>query len=180
MEKQKSTSPGSAILPEEIVYASWKTAIGPVHAAAISKGICCVAFGRVNNFPERIQREYGIHPRRDPPAFLSLRKQLDRYLLGNTSSFAVPLALLGGTAFDRAVWKTIAQIPYGETRSYQWVAQRIGRPLGVRAVGRACGRNPVPILIPCHRVIAKSGQFGGFTGGIQYKKWLLKVEHAAG
>ena len=81
-----------------------------------------------------------------------------------------------GTAFQKSVWKAIATIPRGETRSYAWLAKKIGRPRAVRAVANACGANPLPVIIPCHRVIASDGSLGGFSGGLDLKKRLLALE----
>lgn len=80
-----------------------------------------------------------------------------------------------GTEFQKAVWKAMQKIPYGEVRSYKWIASKIGRPGAVRAVGTACGTNPIPLLIPCHRVVATDG-LGGFSSGLKIKKKLLKLE----
>ncbi|GAH65608.1 unnamed protein product, partial [marine sediment metagenome] len=89
------------------------------------------------------------------------------------------LDLSGATDFQRKVWETTRLIPYGETRSYAWVAEQIKQPRALRAVGQALGRNPLPIIVPCHRVVASNGKPGGFTGGIEVKKRLLHLEGAA-
>ena len=81
-----------------------------------------------------------------------------------------------GTEFQRKVWEKVSEIPYGELRSYKWIASEIGNPDAVRAVGNAVGENPVPPIIPCHRVIRSDGNLGGFSSGIALKKWLLKLE----
>ena len=81
-----------------------------------------------------------------------------------------------GTKFQQKVWRALLKIPYGETRSYQWVASQIGNPKAVRAVGQAVGKNPLPVIIPCHRVIHSNGTLGGFSLGIKIKKLLLKME----
>jgi methylated-DNA-[protein]-cysteine S-methyltransferase len=101
---------------------------------------------------------------------------LRRYFSGEPVSFALPLDLLHATVFQRAVWKAAAKIPYGETRSYAWIAKRIGKPQAARAVGQALGANPVPVIIPCHRVISSAGTLGGFSGGLGMKKKLLQLE----
>jgi O-6-methylguanine DNA methyltransferase len=88
----------------------------------------------------------------------------------------VPLDLSAGTAFQQAVWQALCRIPYGETRSYAWVAGQIGRPRATRAVGSACGANPIPVIVPCHRVIASDGSLGGFSCGLKWKKRLLALE----
>lgn len=84
--------------------------------------------------------------------------------------------LLTGTDFERTVWKEISKIPWGETISYKELAKRVGRPRAYRAVANACGKNPLPIVIPCHRVIASDGTIGGFSCGVEIKKILLKLE----
>ena len=81
-----------------------------------------------------------------------------------------------GTAFQRKVWEKLLDIPYGETRSYKWLAEEVGSPKGFRAVGGANGKNPVPIIIPCHRVINSDGTLGGYSGGVWIKEFLLKLE----
>jgi methylated-DNA-[protein]-cysteine S-methyltransferase len=103
-------------------------------------------------------------------------KLLRKYFSGKRVTFDVPLDLQQATAFQRAVWKAAAAIPYGETRSYAWIARRIGRPKAARAVGQALGANPVPVIIPCHRVISSSGALGGFSGGLGMKERLLRLE----
>jgi O-6-methylguanine DNA methyltransferase len=109
-------------------------------------------------------------------AFGDLPSRLQRYFNGEKVLFSDRLDLSGATSFDRAVWETTLSIPYGETRSYAWVAQQIGRPRAFRAVGSALARNPFPIVVPCHRVVASSGNLGGFSGGLALKKSLLELE----
>ncbi len=104
-------------------------------------------------------------------------QQLGAYFSGRLTRFDIPLAL-GGTAFQQSVWTTLQDIPFGDTWSYAELAQRIGRPAAVRAVGAANGQNPIPIVIPCHRVIGKDGSLTGFGGGIAMKAWLLHHEQA--
>jgi methylated-DNA-[protein]-cysteine S-methyltransferase len=86
------------------------------------------------------------------------------------------LDLFGVTDFQRRVWNAMRKIPYGETRSYKWLAQKVGDSRKARAVGQACGSNPLPILIPCHRVIREDGGLGGFSAGLHIKRKLLKLE----
>ena len=92
--------------------------------------------------------------------------------------FADRLDLSSATAFQRDVWEATLRIPFGETRSYSWVAAQIGKPQAARAVGQALGRNPLPVIIPCHRVIATDGSLAGFGSGIWRKEWLLNHEKA--
>jgi methylated-DNA-[protein]-cysteine S-methyltransferase len=99
-----------------------------------------------------------------------------RYLQGKARSFNLPLDLDGQPSFRVKVWKVLQGIPYGRVRSYGWVARKVGKPRAARAIGGACGANPVPLLVPCHRVIAGDGSLGGFSGGVGVKKRLLKLE----
>jgi len=107
-----------------------------------------------------------------------LTKQLVRYFEGKRVRFDVPLDLSRGTAFQRAVWRACARIPRGETRSYADLARMAGRPGAARAVGNAMHNNPVPIAVPCHRVIKSDGSLGGFGSGVSLKKKLLRLEGA--
>jgi methylated-DNA-[protein]-cysteine S-methyltransferase len=102
--------------------------------------------------------------------------RLKDYFNGNRVDFPDKLDPSGATPFRREVWQATRHIPYGETRSYVWVAARIGRPKAARAVGQALGRNPLPVIIPCHRVIASNGGLGGFSGGLKMKEFLLNLE----
>ena len=104
-----------------------------------------------------------------------IQKQLTEYEKGSRKVFDLPLHLKG-TEFQLKVWNTLLEIPYGETRSYQQIAQRIGQPKALRAVGGACNRNPIGIIVPCHRVIGKNGKLTGYAGGLFYKELLLNHE----
>lgn len=104
------------------------------------------------------------------------KQQLTAYFERTRKEFSVPLHILKGTAFQRECWEALCQIPYGETRSYEQQASIIGRAKAVRAVGGANHRNPISILIPCHRVIAKNGSLCGYGGGVLRKEYLLELE----
>lgn len=110
------------------------------------------------------------------PLLRQAAEELTDYLGGKRKKFSVPLHF-DGTEFQNAVWKQIARIPFGETISYSELARRAGAPAAVRAAGTATGQNPLGIIIPCHRVIAKSGTLGGYAGGLDRKTHLLKVEN---
>jgi len=145
-----------------------------IWAARNSKGITNIALrgGRaelIRNLPgDAVIRE-------DGSAFEGLLSALERYASGEKVEFAERLAP-SGTEFQRRVWRAIGRIPWGETRSYRWVAAKAGRPSAARAAAGACGANPLPVVIPCHRVIASDGTIGGFTGGIGLKRELLGIE----
>ena len=105
------------------------------------------------------------------------RKELGAYFAGRLRSFTVPCDLTGLPPFTQGVLRVTAQIPYGEVRSYRWVAARLGQPKATRAVGNALARNPIPIIIPCHRVIRSDGSLGGYALGLARKKKLLALEN---
>ncbi len=111
------------------------------------------------------------------PVLAETRRQLEAYFAGERTAFALPLRGRG-TDFQQRVWAALARIPYGATRSYRDVVAELGRPEAVRAVGAANGRNPLPIVVPCHRVIGADGSLTGFGGGVAVKRWLLRHERA--
>ncbi|WP_019671936.1 methylated-DNA--[protein]-cysteine S-methyltransferase [Psychrobacter lutiphocae] len=116
---------------------------------------------------------------KDNPAQLLLLTaihQLSQYETGKRCQFDLPLDLSMGTAFQQSVWQALRQIAYGDTISYATLAQHIGKPTAYRAVANANGKNPFSIVIPCHRVIASDGGLGGYTGGLDKKRWLLQLE----
>jgi len=118
--------------------------------------------------------------RGDELLFEDLLARLRRYFEGEAVSFHDGLDLAGATVFRRAVWRATHSIPYGETRTYAWVAQELGQPNASRAVGRALGANPVPLLVPCHRVIGAGGELRGFSDGLPMKRALLDMERRVG
>lgn len=104
------------------------------------------------------------------------RCQLLDYLAGKRSGFDIPLDLSRGTAFQRRVWRTLQRVPFGKLRSYQWIASRVGGRRYARAVGNAVGANPLPIVVPCHRIVAQDASLGGFSCGLPMKRKLLTLE----
>lgn len=105
------------------------------------------------------------------------KRQLSEYFDQGRTSFTFATAFTEGTDFEQQVWKTLSEIPYGETRTYRWVAERVGKPEAFRAVGNALGKNPIPIIFPCHRVIESDGTIGGYSSGIDRKRRLLEIEY---
>ena len=114
-----------------------------------------------------------------PRLFEDLMECLRAYFSGHKAVFPDRLDLSGVTPFQREVWEITKLIPYGETRSYAWVAEQIKRPGAVRAVGQALARNPLPVIVPCHRVLNIDGKLGGYTGGVEMKRRLLSLEASA-
>ena len=109
---------------------------------------------------------------------LHAAKELDEYFFGRRTEFSVPLDPLRGTKFQRQVWQALRRISFGATISYAGLAKEIGNPTAVRAVGAANGRNPLPIMVPCHRVVGSDGRLTGYAGGLQFKEELLHHEGA--
>ena len=128
-------------------------------------------------FPSgKMQRRHEMDWKRDAAPFKEVCFQLDGYFAAERKEFDLPL-LPAGTAFQESVWNALTKIPYGETWSYGQLAAHIGRPKASRAVGAANGMNPIPVIIPCHRVIGSSGKLTGFGGGIETKQYLLGLEN---
>ncbi len=128
---------------------------------------------------KRFQKEaHLLLEERSSPVLEKAMSQLSEYFAGKRTSFDLKrdLDLSIGTNFQQAVWHGLMDIPYGETRSYAWLAAHIGKEGSSRAVGNANGANPIPIIVPCHRVVLSSGGLGGFTGGLHYKEALLGLE----
>src|SRR5207244_4354259 len=111
-------------------------------------------------------------PDRPDPRLAVAARQLREYLAGERTAFDLALSVRGGSAFERAVWMRIADIGYGEMRTYGEIAAAVGEPDGARAVGVACNRNPLPIVVPCHRVVGAGGKLVGFGGGLHRKRYL--------
>jgi methylated-DNA-[protein]-cysteine S-methyltransferase len=153
-----------------MTYTTMKSPVGPLLLAGDEGGLRLVHFasGRRPQSPERDWTE-------DRAPFKEAIRQLEAYFGGTLKDFDLPL-VLNGTEFQLLVWRNLRKIPYGETVSYGQLARRIGSPDAARAVGLANGRNPIPIIIPCHRVIGSNGDLTGFGGGLPVKKKLLGLE----
>jgi len=152
-----------------IRFDTFDSPIGPLTAAADNDGLRWLLFTHNRHEPDREAWQ------RDATPFIELRRQLAAYFSGELRGFDLPLAATG-TPFQHAVWSGLRAIPYGDTRSYRDLAHAIGNPKAVRAVGLANGRNPLPIIVPCHRVIGADGSMTGFGGGIAIKRFLLDLE----
>lgn len=151
-------------------YCYLKTQIGDLLLAGDDGGLSLIGFpkGKMRHDP---QPDWILNEK----PFAAVRQQLEEYFAGDRKDFDLPLHL-SGTEFQVQVLEELQRIPYGETTSYGDIAQRIGRPKAMRAVGAANGRNPIPIVIPCHRVIGSSGDLTGFGGGLDTKEALLRLE----
>jgi methylated-DNA-[protein]-cysteine S-methyltransferase len=156
-----------------ITFTSIDSPVGPLLLAASDDGLHAIEFSRSRHPVPR----GGDWREGDHRLLREARRQLAEYFAGRRRSFDLPLAP-EGTGFQREVWHALATIPYGETVSYAQLAARIGRPKAMRAVGAANGRNPLPIVLPCHRVIGADGSLTGFGGGLDTKRFLLELEGA--
>jgi len=153
--------------------------LGPLRLAASAEGVSLLAWNRMEptQWLLRLARAYpNTEIRRDQGFLIEATTQLREYFAGGRREFDVPVDLSACSAFGRGVLTEIRRIPFGEVASYGEVARRVGRPGAARAVGGALGRNPVPILVPCHRVVGSGRSLGGFTGGLARKRRLLRLE----
>lgn len=160
-----------------IVQTTFKSPLGNITIAATDKGLAGLWFEGQRHSPPQLTGDRPSWPS-DPqhPVLENTGIQLQQYFTGKRKQFDIPLDLSGGTIFQQAVWKVLLAIPQGGTSSYSDVSQRMGNPAAVRAVGAAVGRNPVSIVVPCHRVLGSNGSLTGYAGGLDRKTALLKLE----
>ena len=153
-------------------YKTTKSPVGRLKLIASDHGLAAILWE--NDDPKRVRlsplAEDGSHP-----VLLETERQLNDYFAGKRQTFSLRFACVG-TEFQKEVWAALTTIPFGETRSYAQIARQIGRPKAVRAVGAANGKNPLSIVVPCHRVIGSNGKLTGFAGGLETKAALLKLE----
>ena len=153
-------------------YKTTKTPAGTLKLIATDQGLAAVLWE--NDKPARVQLAPLVEDE-SHPVLVAAEAELKEYFEGKRISFSVKLDP-AGTDFQNQVWRALSEIPFGETRSYGEIARRIGNPGAVRAVGAANGRNPLSIIVPCHRVIGASGKLTGFAGGLEIKEQLLSLE----
>ncbi|CAH7291300.1 methylated-DNA--[protein]-cysteine S-methyltransferase [Vibrio alginolyticus] len=151
-------------------FTYYDSPLGTVTLQANEHGLLGVWFETHTTKPEDLGTQEDSFP-----IFQSVKDQLDRYFAGEAVQFDVPIAAKG-TPFQQSVWHALTTIPYGETWSYAQLADAIGNPKAVRAVGLANGKNPVSVIVPCHRVIGKNGKLTGYAGGVERKQRLLAIE----
>lgn len=155
-----------------MISAVHESPVGPLTLVSNGAALTAILF-------ENPRYPMAEQPRGEDAIVRAVRRQLDQYFAGKLRTFDVPLAPQG-TAFQQSVWQALLAIPYGHTRSYGEQARAIGKPAAVRAVGLANGRNPISIIIPCHRVIGANGSLTGYGGGIERKQRLLDLEQGQG
>ncbi len=153
-------------------YQKITSPIGSIFIAANNVSLRAITFDRNE---EIIRKTLSAFKEKSNPIIEQAHTQLNEYFAGLRTEFDLPI-IFKGTAFQQQTWNALLSIPYGETRSYSEQAQLIGNPKAVRAVGRTNGLNPIGIVVPCHRVIGKSGKLTGYAGGLDKKQFLLRLE----
>lgn len=167
----------------DTVQMQTSTALGTVFLAANSRGLCGLWFERQKHLPSALDGTLN-GPTAWPqdhthPVLQAAAVQLQEYFAGTRRQFDLPLDLQAGTPFQQAVWRALIGIGYGQTSSYGALASHIGHPTAARAVGAAVGRNPLSIIVPCHRIMGTKGQLTGYAGGLGRKEALLRLERDA-
>jgi len=154
--------------------------VGPLLVAATDRGLLRVSFdgGEAEAALEQIARVAGPRVLRAPRAVAVARSELDQYFAGKRRAFDLPVDLRGQAAFAVSVLAELAKVPYGHTQTYGELATRAGNPKAARAVGMVMNRNPLPIVLPCHRIVGASGSLVGYGGGLERKEQLLRLEGA--
>jgi methylated-DNA-[protein]-cysteine S-methyltransferase len=149
-----------------------------IYFARTRKGICFISFSKSeNDFLKQILKSCSDEVMFAPKMLYKESGQIKKYLEGKRRKFTLKTDI-GGSPFQMKVWNAISKVPYGKTLSYSKLAKNVKKSRAFRAVANACGRNPLPIIIPCHRIVAKDGSLGGYTGGLEIKKNLLKIENS--
>jgi methylated-DNA-[protein]-cysteine S-methyltransferase len=164
----------------DLSYRTMDSPVGPLLLAATPAGLVRVAFERENHDDVLVELAAAISPRilRSPRGVDDVARQLDEYFAGRRRVFEVPVDLQLSKGFRRVVLEHLREIPYGITESYTVVARAAGNPGAVRAAGSACATNPIPLVVPCHRVVRSDGTFGQYRGGTEAKHALLTLEAA--
>jgi methylated-DNA-[protein]-cysteine S-methyltransferase len=165
---------------EDVFYTRLESQIGTVWIASTQYGVCKISLGADQSgaFLSWLLRTVrATRPREEPQLMAEIVGQFHEYFSGSRQMFDLSLDVRG-TSFQRAVWSQVVRIPYGATATYGDIAQLVGKPRASRAVGAAVGANPLPIVVPCHRVIGADGSLTGFASGLDVKETLLRLEGA--
>jgi len=149
----------------ESFYDTFESPIGTLYLIFTGKALSGIYFNKPGE----------ILPKGKAPPLI--KKELKEYFENGREEFTQKLEFTTGTEFDRKVWLALKEVPYGETRTYKWIAEKINHPNAFRAVGQALSRNPFPIILPCHRIIESDGSIGGYSPGVDFKRRLLEIEY---
>lgn len=177
--RRDSSTPHSVPRASRLASVVFQTPWGWMSVSETTKGIDAIVLPKASR--QAVLSELGLSPAellegRNSSRLREAQAQLTDYLAGVRRSFDLPLDLSRGTSFQQKVWRTLRRVSFGRLRSYQWVAVRVGGRQYARAVGNAVGANPIPIVIPCHRIVAQDASLGGFSGGLPTKRKLLTIE----
>ena len=154
-----------------------ETPIGPLLLAVTERGLCRISFDpEPERETETLARTFGVRVLRAPREVDDVRRELDEYFEGRRREFDLALDLRGREGFSRLILERLAQVPYGEVTTYKSLAVEAGNPRAARAVGTIMNRNPIPIVLPCHRVVGSNGSLVGYGGGLERKRLLLDLE----
>ena len=148
--------------------------LGPLHIASTDRGLCRISY-REDGWEDALARTFGVRVLQSP--LDKVRRELDEYFAGSRRTFDLPLDLRVAP-FNEAVLRELARVPYGQTDTYGRLAARAGQPKAARAVGTVMNRNPIPIVLPCHRIVGATGALTGYAGGLERKRILLQLEGA--
>ena len=146
-------------------YDTFESPVGVLYLIFTGEALCGIDFTKPVDLPRKSSHSALAH------------KELKAYFKHGKADFTQAISFTKGTEFDHSVWMALKEIPFGETRTYKWLAEKIGRPNASRAVGQSLGRNPILIILPCHRIIESDGNIGGFSAGIDIKRRLLEIEY---
>jgi methylated-DNA-[protein]-cysteine S-methyltransferase len=153
------------------------TQIGPLLLAVTERGLCRISFDpEPDRETETLARTFGVRVLRAPRELDPVRRELDEYFEGRRRDFDLPIDLRGREGFSRDILERLAKVPYGEVTTYKSLAVEAGNPRAARAVGTIMNRNPIPIVLPCHRVVGSNGSLVGYGGGLARKRLLLDLE----
>ncbi|HDH05572.1 MAG TPA: methylated-DNA--[protein]-cysteine S-methyltransferase [Nitrospirae bacterium] len=155
-----------AVNKSSLFYDIYKSPLGSMHLIFSGKFLSGISFTRPSDISFKMDSAPG-----------NLIKELTLYFQGSDTHFSQKIKFLTGTDFERKVWLALKEIPFGETMTYKWIAEKIGKPSAARAVGRALSKNPIPVVIPCHRIIESDGSIGGYSSGVNRKIRLLEMEY---
>ncbi len=170
--------PKSPLKSDYLFFSIVNTPLGKWGIATTEFGLCNIQT-KINNeanYIKFLDKTFSAPAKKNVKKLNHIASQINQYFKGKLKQFNCSFDLRSGTPFQQRVWKKLIQIPYGETRSYSWLAKSINNPKACRAVGNANSKNPIPIIIPCHRVIQNNGSLGGYTGGLKTKIYLLDFE----
>jgi methylated-DNA-[protein]-cysteine S-methyltransferase len=164
----------------DVRYDVTDSPLGPLLVAASRAGLCRVSFDPEPELElDRLAHSFGVRVLRAPAALDDVRAQLDEYFAGRRTSFDLAVDVAAVPSFGRSVLAELARVPYGTVTTYGQLARRSGRPRAARAVGTVMNRNPIPIVLPCHRVVGSTGKLVGYAGGLHRKQALLELEGVA-